>query len=62
MSKHKINDSAEANISAALVALTAARQLLFTGMGTVQRARRNKRIRETEWAICDAIKFAYGRR
>jgi hypothetical protein len=62
MSKRKINDTAEANISAALVALRAARTLLFTEIGTLQRARRNRRIRETEWAICDAIKVADGRR
>jgi hypothetical protein len=58
----KTNNSAEANVSAALVALGAARVLLFTEMGTLQRARRNRRIRETEWAICDAIKVADGRR
>jgi hypothetical protein len=62
MSKPKINDTAEANISTALVALTVARRLLFTGMGDTQRARRNTRIRETEWAICDAIRAAGGRR
>jgi hypothetical protein len=62
MSKRKINDTAEANISAALVALRAARTLLFTEIGTLQRARRNRRIRAAEWAICDAIKVADGRR
>jgi hypothetical protein len=62
MSERKIDDTAEANISAALVALMAARTFLFTEFGTLQRARRNRRIRETEWAICDAIKVADGRR
>jgi hypothetical protein len=59
--KRKMNTT-EANISAALVTLNEARRLLFTGMGDTQRGRRRKRIRETEWAICDAIRVADGRR
>jgi hypothetical protein len=54
-------DITEANISAALVALKAARTLLFTKTDNLQGARQNRRIRETEWAICDAIRVAEGR-
>jgi hypothetical protein len=54
--------TAEANINLGLVLLTMARGFLFRDMGSMQRARRNARIRETEYAICDAIRVADGRR
>jgi hypothetical protein len=48
----------ESNIGIALAALKTARVVLFAEMGGVQRARKNRRIRELEWLICDAIKAA----
>jgi hypothetical protein len=62
MSKRKINDTAEANINLALVTLRMARAFLFRDMGSMQRARRNARIREIEWSICDALRVVDGRR
>ncbi len=58
MSKRKTNETAEANIDVALVALNVARTVLFRDMRSLQSARKNRRIREIEWAICDAIKAA----
>jgi hypothetical protein len=49
---------AESNIGTALAALKTARVVLFNDMGGLQRARKNRRIRELEWLICDAIKAA----
>jgi hypothetical protein len=60
--KLKEAKTAEANVKLGLVLLTMARTFLFRDMGSIQQARRNARIRETEWAICDAIRVADGRR
>jgi hypothetical protein len=49
---------ADSNIGVALAGLKTARVVLFTDMGGLQRARKNRRIRELEWLICDAIKAA----
>jgi hypothetical protein len=56
MTKRKLNKQAKDNVGTALCALQAARSILFYEMGSQASARRNPRIRETEWAICDASK------
>lgn len=58
MTKRKLNKQAKENIGTALCALQAARSILFYEMGSQASARKNRRIRETEWALCDAIKVA----
>jgi hypothetical protein len=46
------------NIRIALAALATARTALFFGAKSLEHARKDQRLRELEWAVCDAIKAA----
>jgi hypothetical protein len=48
----------EDNIHIVLAALTTARKALFFGATSAKDARKDPRVRELEWAVCDAIKAA----
>ena len=55
MSKRKTVDD---NIGVAVAVLQTARTALFFGTKSLQSARKNRRLGELEWAICDALKVA----